>query len=113
MTLHQALAELPLPAISAWPDGVFDVQILARHGVVVEVFAPRGIDHQFPHDRDELYIIAAVSAGFMLDQQLDSVRTGDLIMVPALTPHRFLDPSFDFAAWVIFFGPAPYAGKDP
>ena len=105
ISLHQALAALPLPATCAWPEGVFNAEILARHGLVVEIFAPHEIDHQTPHDRDELYVVVAGSAEFKLDQSLGYVRAGDLILVPALTPHRFLHPSFDFATWVIFFGP--------
>ncbi len=32
------------------------------------------------------------------------VATGDLIFVPALVPHRFVDIGPDFDTWVVFFG---------
>jgi len=36
---------------------------------------------------------------------LTPCKTGDLLFAAAHATHRFEDFSYDFAAWVIFYGP--------
>jgi len=80
--------------------------IIYRHGVEIEYYAPRGVDPQTPHDRDELYIIATGEASFSSASGRRKVTAGDLIFVPAQEVHRFEDIGESFAAWVVFFGPS-------
>jgi len=79
--------------------------IIDLHGVEIEYYAPRGVDPQTPHDRDELYIVAAGEAFFSSASGRRRVAAGDLIFVPAHEVHRFEEIGESFAAWVVFFGP--------
>jgi mannose-6-phosphate isomerase-like protein (cupin superfamily) len=98
------LARLPLPATAMWPDGVYDIEAFARSGLSLELFAPRGVDYQTPHAQDELYIVIAGSAMLEIDGVEHACATGDALFVPARVPHRFMNISDDFVAWVIFWG---------
>ncbi|KAA2213129.1 cupin domain-containing protein [Teichococcus oryzae] len=78
--------------------------------ITVELYAPIGADGQLPHDRDELYIVAAGSGRFRRDEEVVEFGPGDLLYVPAHVPHRFESFTEGFKVWVIFFGaprPAP------
>jgi hypothetical protein len=69
-------------------------------------YAPRGVDEQAPHRRDELYVVAAGHARFAVDGETErSVAAGDALFVAAGRAHRFLRMSGDFKAWVMFYGP--------
>lgn len=77
-----------------------------RHGSMsVEYYAPRIKDLQTPHLQDELYIIISGKAFFMRGEQKTTCMSGDLLFVPAHTPHRFENFTDDFATWVVFYGP--------
>jgi mannose-6-phosphate isomerase-like protein (cupin superfamily) len=93
-----AAADMPRP-----PDNLA-TPILNRHGVETEFYAPRGVDPQMPHDRDELYFVARGSGWFVAEGQRRRFSAGDLIFVPARAEHRFEAFSDDFATWVVFFG---------
>lgn len=69
------------------------------------LYAPRGTDHQSPHKRDEIYIVAQGAAGFRRGDERRNVTAGDMLFVPAGMTHRFEAMSDDFACWVIFWGP--------
>jgi hypothetical protein len=90
-----ALAALPVP---------FAV-LFERGDVSVELFAPRGVDTQTPHTRDELYIVSSGSGTFRRGDETCEFRAGDLLFVPAHVDHRFERFTDDFRTWVIFFGP--------
>ena len=98
LTLAAGLA-LPLPAgrrsAEAFRDGDLEIRL----------YAPKGRDPQTPHDRDELYIVAAGNGRFRIDDRVAPCRTGDLLFAAAHALHRFEDFSDDFAAWVVFYGP--------
>jgi mannose-6-phosphate isomerase-like protein (cupin superfamily) len=100
------LAGLPLPATNRWPEGVFDIEAFARGGLSLELFAPRGTDHQSPHAQDEIYIVIAGSATLDLDGVDHACAIGDALFVPARVPHRFVNISDDFATWALFWGDA-------
>ncbi len=91
----RALAELPAP---------FAV-LFERGDLSVELYAPRGVDNQSPHTRDELYIVSSGSGMFRRADQVCAFSAGDLLFVPAHVEHRFEQFSEDFRTWVIFFGP--------
>jgi mannose-6-phosphate isomerase-like protein (cupin superfamily) len=94
-----ALSRLP------GPGGVAYAKLFAHGSLSIEVYAPRGVDKQQPHTRDELYIVIAGHGEFAYGTERQPFATGDLIFVPAHLPHRFDNFSDDFAAWVAFYGP--------
>lgn len=100
------LARLPLPATEQWPEGVFDIEASARGGLSLELFAPRGTDHQSPHSQGEIYIVIAGSAMLAIDGVEHACAVGDVLFVPARVAHHFTDISDDFATWAIFWGEA-------
>jgi mannose-6-phosphate isomerase-like protein (cupin superfamily) len=79
---------------------------LFRHGSLqVEIYAPRGVDLQEPHTRDEIYVVAAGSGWFINgDKRMQFVR-GDVLFAAAGEVHKFADFSTDFVVWVFFYGP--------
>ncbi len=103
LSVADIAAHLPQPATAKWPQGTFDVTMFDRRdGASVLFFAPRGEDHQSPHDRDEFYIVVAGSGVFEVGDESIAYRPGDLLYVPAQMPHRFVAPPDDLALWVVF-----------
>lgn len=79
---------------------------LFEHGTLtIEIYAPRGVDDQQPHTRDEIYVVASGSGIFELDGSRDHFAAGDVLFAPAGVPHKFLEFTDDFAVWVFFYGP--------
>jgi mannose-6-phosphate isomerase-like protein (cupin superfamily) len=60
---------------------------------------------QQPHQRDEVYIVAAGSGLYRTEDQVTPVGPGDMCFAAARTVHGFEDFSDDFAIWIIFYGP--------
>ena len=77
----------------------------SRH-VLVEVYKPRLVDSQSPHDRDECYLIISGTGKFEVDGAVTEFGPGDFLFVPAFAPHRFNEFTEDFVTWVLFVGPA-------
>ena len=75
-------------------------------------YRPRPTDTQGPHLRDELYLIASGRGTFICGGERTSFEPGDVLFVPRATEHRFEDVSDEFAAWVVFFGPASEGSDD-
>ena len=87
------------------PDGDRSIELF-RHGTLtVKLYAPRGVDPQTPHSRDEIYVIASGSGRFRRGSQETSFGVGDVLFVPAREEHRFVEFTDDFASWVFFYGP--------
>lgn len=81
--------------------------IVLEHGSLeLGFYKPDRIDPQDPHDRDEVYVICSGSGDFVLEGRRQPVATGDALFVPANARHRFEGFTADFAAWVMFYGPA-------
>lgn len=79
---------------------------LFKHGTLsVEFYKPDKADHQQPHDRDEIYVIATGSGTFNNGAKLWNFKAGDFLFVPAGVEHRFENFSEDFSTWVFFYGP--------
>ena len=77
-----------------------------EHGSLeVEMYKPDKVDLQQPHSRDEVYIIAEGSGGFIHSGARTEVSKGDFLFVPAGDEHKFVDFSEDFSTWVLFYGP--------
>ncbi len=79
---------------------------LFSHGsLTVEMYQPNQVDHQQPHSRDELYVIASGSGYFVNGNERQSFEAGEVLFVPAGREHRFESFSDDFTTWVFFYGP--------
>lgn len=79
---------------------------LFKHGSLgIEIYQPKGIDHQKPHTRDEVYVVVAGRGYFVNGETHQPFEPGELLFVPAGVVHRFEDFSEDFWTWVIFYGP--------
>src|SRR5262249_15200033 len=87
------------------PPGNLAAPVLAHGTMIVEYYAPRPIDTQKPHTRDELYVIAAGTGWFVNGERRHRFGPHDVLFVPAGVVHRFEEFSDDFAAWVVFYGP--------
>jgi mannose-6-phosphate isomerase-like protein (cupin superfamily) len=104
-SLADLLARLPLPATAKWPGGVYDIEALRHGSMSLEVFAPRGADHQTPHSQDELYLVVSGTGRFSRDGEIIDFMPGDALFVPAHMPHRFESFTEDLVTWVVFWGP--------
>jgi mannose-6-phosphate isomerase-like protein (cupin superfamily) len=77
-----------------------------EHGTLsVELYAPRGVDAQNPHRRDEVYVVVRGEGYFVNGPERHRFGTGDLLFVAAGVEHRFEEFTGDLAVWVIFYGP--------
>ncbi len=110
ISVAEALARLP------GPQGERFVALLNHGSLVVEIYAPRGVDPQTPHTRDEVYVVIEGSGDFVNGASRQPFGPGDLLFVPARVEHRFVDFTDDLVVWVIFYGPeggeAASAGSD-
>lgn len=79
---------------------------LFQYGTLqVEIYAPRGVDKQQPHSRDELYVVVTGSGWFFNEGKRVPFTAGDVLFAAAGEVHRFEDFSSDLAVWVMFYGP--------
>lgn len=99
LSLAEALAKGPPPRDN------LAIPLFTDETIEVEMYAPQGKDHQKPHDRDEVYIVARGSGMFFDGKQRHAIEPGTFLFVAAGQPHRFEDFSNDFAVWVFFYGP--------
>ena len=73
--------------------------------VSLGIYAPRGVDQQEPHDKDEFYFVISGRGHFVHGDERSPFAPGDALFVPAGEVHRFEDFSDDFSAWVVFWQP--------
>jgi mannose-6-phosphate isomerase-like protein (cupin superfamily) len=97
LSLATALA-LPLP------EGRRSAEVFVGGDLEIRLYAPKGHDPQTPHDRDELYVVAAGHGNFRVGERVEVFAPGALLYVAAHETHRFENFSDDFAAWVVFYG---------
>jgi mannose-6-phosphate isomerase-like protein (cupin superfamily) len=93
------------------PDGKRFATVFEHGTLAVEIYAPRGIDPQQPHTRDEVYVVISGSGEFLNGGNRSSFQPGDVLFVPAQVVHRFENFTDDFAVWVFFYGPE--GGEQP
>jgi mannose-6-phosphate isomerase-like protein (cupin superfamily) len=79
--------------------------LLAHGSLELRWYAPRGVDAQTPHTRDEVYVVASGAGWFVRGGERVAFSAGDALFVRAGVAHRFEDFSEDFATWVMFYGP--------
>jgi mannose-6-phosphate isomerase-like protein (cupin superfamily) len=96
-------ARLPLPANEKWTEGVWFTEAFVKGNFELEFFAPKGKDHQTPHEKDEIYVVARGSGEFIKNGERIEFNAGDVLFVEAGIEHRFENFSEDFATWVVFF----------
>lgn len=97
--------------LSAWsdqlptPDGKPFILAYEHGSLSVELYAPRGVDAQTPHRRDEVYVVVRGEAWFVNGPDRHHFGPGDLLFVRAGVEHRFEEFTDDLAVWVMFYGP--------
>ena len=96
VSLAAALALPRTPGRSAeiFIDGDLEVRFAAR-----PTNGP-----QVPHQRDELYFVAAGAGRYRVQDTVTAVRAGDVLFCAAHVEHGFEDISDDFSVWVLFYG---------
>jgi mannose-6-phosphate isomerase-like protein (cupin superfamily) len=87
------------------PDGRRFVKLFTHGSLEVELYAPRVVDPQQPHSRDEVYVVVKGTSEFVHDGTREETRAGDFLFVEAGVEHRFENFSDDFVVWVLFYGP--------
>jgi mannose-6-phosphate isomerase-like protein (cupin superfamily) len=98
--IESAIAALPAAPAEQYT-------IVYRHGTFeAGLYAPRGVDEQTPHTRDEAYVVVRGSGHFVCGSARRAFAAGELLFVPAGMTHRFESFSDDLTVWVIFYGPA-------
>ena len=86
--------------------------LVFEHGTLtVKLYAPRGVDMQTPHTRDEAYIVIGGRGTFVCGEERKPFEPSDFLFAPAGLPHRFEDFSDDLLVWVLFYGPE--GGEQP
>jgi mannose-6-phosphate isomerase-like protein (cupin superfamily) len=98
-TISDALSRIP------GPGGERFAIVFENGDLVAELYAPRGIDHQEPHSRDELYIVIKGKGDFIYGASRLRFEPGDFLYVPAGAVHRFENFTDDLLLWAIFYGP--------
>jgi len=99
-TVAEALAKLP------GLEGQRFATIYEHGTLLVEIYAPRGVDPQKPHTRDEIYVIISGTGIFLNGEVRRPFEPGEVLFVPAGVEHHFEEFTPDFATWVFFYGPA-------
>jgi len=85
-------------------EGRRSAEVLRHGSLEVRWYAPKDVDPQTPHDRDEIYVVARGRGTFIRGGERVAFGPNDLLFVPAGMEHRFEDFSEDFATWVAFWG---------
>ena len=99
LTVAEAIAQLP------GPKGERFVELFRHGSLSVELYAPRGVDPQGPHTRDEVYAVVRGSGWFRNGNDRYRFGPGDVLFVPAGVVHRFEEFTDDVMVWVFFYGP--------
>src|SRR4030095_12278944 len=99
LTVADAISRVPTA------DGKQFATIFEHGTLLVEIYAPRGIDPQQPHTRDEVYLVAAGSGEYVCGDSRTAFSATDLLFAAAGVEHRFENFTDDLVVWVLFYGP--------
>ena len=99
LTVKDSISRLPSAA------GQRFATIFERGSLVVEIYAPRGVDPQLPHTRDEIYFVVAGSGDYFCGGTRTAFGPSDLLFAAAGVEHRFENFTDDLVVWVLFYGP--------
>ena len=98
LRIGEALRKLPNPEGKRFAT-------VSEHGTLaVEFYAPRGVDPQQPHSRDEIYFVASGTGEYVCGESRQPFSPTDLLFAAAGVAHRFENFSDDLVVWVIFYG---------
>lgn len=87
------------------PHGRLSTLVFASPDFELRYYAPKGVDAQVPHDRDEVYVVISGQGFFTRNAERVPFAPGDVLYAAADDGHRFEDFSPDFATWVMLYGP--------
>jgi mannose-6-phosphate isomerase-like protein (cupin superfamily) len=99
LRVADALDKLPSP------EGKRFATIFEHGSLSVEIYAPRGIDPQQAHTRDEVYFVASGSGEYVCGKSRQSFKPTDLLFAAAGVAHHFENFTDDLSVWVLFYGP--------
>src|SRR5882724_2606967 len=98
-TVAEALVRLP------GPRGERFASVFGHGSLLVEIYAPRGVDPQKPHTRDEIYFVISGSGEYVCGDSRQRFTLTDILFAAAGVEHRFENFSDDLTLWVLFYGP--------
>ena len=98
-TVAEALERLP------GPEGQRFATVFEHGSLLVEIYAPRGVDPQKPHTRDEIYFVVAGTGEYVCGETRRAFGPGDILFAAAESVHRFENFTGDLMLWVLFYGP--------
>ena len=104
ISLEEFKKNLPLPANSKWPKGVWDIEVFRKNELSVLLFSPKQTDYQTSHDQDELYFVQNGKGVLTIDGKHFEFGTADILFVRSGQEHQFISFSNDLILWVILFG---------
>ncbi len=87
------------------PGGQRFVVAFEHGSLSVELYAPRSVNPQQPHSRDEVYVVVRGEGSFVNGADRHRFGPGDVLFVPAGFVHRFEEFTDDLVVWVFFYGP--------
>ena len=99
LVLAEAMTKVPTA------EGKRFAPVFEHGSLQVEIYAPRGVDPQSPHDRDEIYVVVSGGGTFFNGGVRTRFTVGDVLFAAAGEVHRFEDFSDDLVVWVLFYGP--------
>ena len=99
LTIRDALTRVPTV------EGKRFATIFGHGTLLVEIYAPRGVDPQQPHARDEIYFVATGSGEYVCGETRTLFNPTDILFAAAGVEHRFENFSDDLTVWVLFYGP--------
>lgn len=82
-TVTEALERLP------GPEGQRFATVFEHGSLLVEIYAPRGVDPQQPHTRDEVYFVAAGTGEYVCGDTRQKFGPTDILFAAAGVAHRF------------------------
>jgi len=100
---------MPTPSIESLrerartsPHGYVEFLRVPSMSVGTYVLARGASDRQSPHTEDEIYYVVRGRGRFLHGDVDEEVGPGDVLFVPALQPHRFLDIVEELVLLVVF-----------